>query len=388
MQKNHVLKNARLVLKDEVVKGSVCIADGVIQSVDTGVCSVANAIDLNGDYLLPGFVELHTDNLEQELEPRPGVFWPDPLASVFAHDAQMTTSGITTVLDAVSLGEYFDGPNRSKMMNMSIQALRRARATGLLKSDHKLHLRCEFSDPKAVDLLIPHIDEEVLLLVSLMDHTPGQRQFTNTDKYREYYEQKWTDEEFAELSENLIKTQQRCAEANRSQIVALCHERNIPLASHDDTTPEHIHQAVKERVAISEFPTTEKAAALARQNSISIVMGGPNIVRGGSHSGNVAAGDLANIGLLDILSSDYVPGSLASGAFYLHEKHGYTLPQAVATISRNPAQAVGLNDRGEIKQGLRADLVRVREVESVPAVLQTWSVGTTQPAETAAKTAA
>lgn len=385
---NLILKNARLVLADEIVKGSVKVTGGVIESVDSGPCSVTSAVDLDGDFLLPGFVELHTDNLEQELEPRPGVFWPDPLASVLAHDATMVGAGITTVLDAVSLGEYFDGPSRVKMMHMSIQALSRARATGILKADHRLHLRCEYSDYKVMDMLLPNIDDPVLMLVSLMDHTPGQRQFTNTDNYRRYYKKGWSDEEFATIEKRLLATQAACAAEHRQRIVSLCHERNIPIASHDDTTPEHISQAVDERIAISEFPTTLEAATLAREANIRIVMGGPNVVRGGSHSGNVAASELAEQGLLDILSSDYVPGSLVSGAFTLHRTLGVSLPEAVAMISLNPASAVGLTDRGQIAPGLRADMIRVREIESVPAVLQTWAVGTPTPLEITEKNAA
>ncbi len=386
---NQIIKNARIVLKDEVVRGSVQFSGGIIQSVDTGVCNVTNAIDFEDDYLLPGFVELHTDNLEKELEPRPGVFWPDPLSAVVAHDAQMISAGITTVLDAVSLGEYHDGPNRSKMMGMSIKALQKARNTGVLRADHKLHLRCEYPDPKVLDMLTPHIDDDELLLVSLMDHTPGQRQWMNTDVYRRHHQsQGWSDEEFAELSRKMIATQQQYAAHNREQIVSLCHARSIPLASHDDTIPEHIEQAIQERIAISEFPTTRVAAALAREAGVCIVMGGPNVVRGGSHSGNVSAGELAAEGLLDVLSSDYVPGSLVSGVFRLHRELSMSLPEAVVTISRNPAKAVGLVDRGEIREGLRADIVRVREVESVPIVLQAWSVGKKNKSEITAKNAA
>ena len=383
-----ILKNARMVLRDEIVTGSVKIADGVIQSVDLGPCNATNALDLENDLLLPGFVELHTDNLEQELEPRPGVFWPDPIGAVLAHDNTMAGAGVTTVLDAVSLGEYHDGPNRSEMMRLSLRALARARATGVLKADHKLHLRCEFSDPKVMDMLLPHIDDPVLMLVSLMDHTPGQRQFTDTDKYRKYYKKGWSDEEFAEIEKRLRATQQACAADNRERIVTLCRERHLPMASHDDTLAEHISQAVAEGIAISEFPTTLEAARLAREAGIGIVMGGPNLVRGGSHSGNVSARDLAEAGLLDIISSDYVPGSLVAGAFAMHRDLDFSLPEAVARISANPARAVGLTDRGAIACGLRADLVRVREIEGVPAVLRTWAVGCAGPLEIPAKNAA
>lgn len=383
-----IIKNARILLRDEIVTGSIKVTNGVITSICQGPCNVTNAVDCNGDYLMPGFVELHTDNLEQELEPRPGVFWPDPLTSVMAHDAQMISAGITTVLDAVSLGEYHDGPSRTKILDMSIQALRKTRRTGVLKADHKLHLRCEYSDPKVLEMLAPHIDDDVLMLVSLMDHTPGQRQFTDTDMYRRYYQKGWSDEEFNAIAQKLRATQATYATDNRKAIVDLCHQRSMPIASHDDTTPEHIAQAVQEHIAIAEFPTTREAAELARKAGIMIVMGGPNVVRGGSHSGNVAARELAEAGLLDILSSDYVPGSLASAAFALHRELDIPLTECVAKISLNPAQAIGLSDRGEIRTGHRADMVRVREFDGIPAVLQTWSVGTMDTHEVSTKNAA
>ncbi|CCH47914.1 alpha-D-ribose 1-methylphosphonate 5-triphosphate diphosphatase [Pseudodesulfovibrio piezophilus] len=370
---NLIIKNARIVLRDEIVTGALRVCNGIIDAIDTGPCSHKSAVDFNGDYLLPGFVELHTDNLEQQLEPRPGVFWPDPLSAVLAHDAHMFTAGITTVFDAVSLGEYHDGPKRTQILDMSIHALNKARSTGILKSDHKLHLRCEYSDPKVMDFLSPHINDPVLMLVSLMDHTPGQRQFTDTDVYRKYYKQGWSDKEFDEVSQRLITTQRSCAEGNRQMIVELCQQRALPLASHDDTLAVHITQAKMEKVTLSEFPTTLLAASLARKAGIKIVMGGPNVVRGSSHSGNVSARQLAAEGLLDILSSDYVPTSLISGAFTLNREMDIPLHQAIALISLNPAQVTGLHDRGEIALGKRADLVRAREVENIPAVLQTWS---------------
>lgn len=385
---NHTIKNARIVLRDEIITGSVRVTDGVIESIDSGFSSAPDAIDFAGDYLLPGFVELHTDNLEQELEPRPGVFWPDTLASVLAHDATMIGAGITTVLDAVALGEYFDGPCRTRMLDMSLKSLRKARATGFLKADHKLHLRCEYADPKVMELLTPNIDEDVLMLISLMDHTPGQRQFRDTDKYRTYFKKGWSDEEYAQIEERLIATQAQCAARHRQQIVEMCHARNIPIASHDDTTPDHIDQAVRERIAISEFPTTREAASLARKAGISIIMGGPNVVRDGSHSGNVAARELAAQGLLDIISSDYVPGSLVSAAFALYHHLGISLPECVAKISANPAAAIGLTDRGEIRIGMRGDMVRVREIDTVPVVLRTWATGMSPSSEITEKSAA
>jgi alpha-D-ribose 1-methylphosphonate 5-triphosphate diphosphatase len=158
--------------------------------------------------------------------------------------------------------------------------------------------------------------------------------------------------------------QARYAEPHRAYFVDYCRAQGIALASHDDTTPEHVAQAHADGASMSEFPTTLAAARAARERGLAIVMGGPNVVRGGSHSGNVAAAELAREGLLDILSSDYVPGSLLSAALRLVDEGITDWPRAVATISREPARATGLADRGEIAPGLRADLIRVRVVDT------------------------
>jgi alpha-D-ribose 1-methylphosphonate 5-triphosphate diphosphatase len=162
---------------------------------------------------------------------------------------------------------------------------------------------------------------------------------------------------------------------NRRHFVQYARERGIPLASHDDTRLEHVEQAHAEGAAISEFPTRVEAARAAKARGLSTVMGAPNVVRGGSHSGNVAAAELARLGLLDSLSSDYVPASLMLAAFRLVPEAGFTIPQAVATVSLNPARAAGLLDRGEIAPGLRADLVQVRMVGEQPIVRAVWREG-------------
>ena len=217
-----------------------------------------------------------------------------------------------------------------------------------------------------------------LKLVSLMDHTPGQRQWTDLNAYRVQVAGRhgWCDEKVDAMLKIFSDRQQRFASQNREKIRHLCHDnaQAIPLATHDDTTPEHVSEGVRDGVSISEFPTTLIAAQCAREKGLAIVMGAPNCVRGGSHSGNVAASELARHGLLDILSSDYVPASLLHGAFLLQE-HGYSLPQAIATVSRTPAQKIGMTDRGEIAVGLRADFLRVRMFQGVPAIIGVWKQG-------------
>jgi alpha-D-ribose 1-methylphosphonate 5-triphosphate diphosphatase len=228
-----------------------------------------------------------------------------------------------------------------------------------------------------LEVVAPFLNDPSVRLVSLMDHTPGQRQWMDVEKFRVYTQrnQRWSDAYLAEVVRERQAMQARNATRNREGLLALCRDRRVPLASHDDTTPEHIREATEQGISISEFPTTVAAALAAREAGLGIVMGAPNLVRGGSHSGNVSALTLARDDLLDCLSSDYVPHALLYGAFLLRDQAGWTLPKAVAAVSANPARLIGLDDRGALAAGKRADLVRVREVQGVPVPLATWREG-------------
>lgn len=358
------LANARLVLPGEVVSGSLQVQDGCITAMDHGSGVPTGAVDLQGDFLLPGLVEIHTDNFERHLMPRPKVQWAE-LPALLAHDAEIAAAGITTVFDALGVGEADTESLRGTSWNGVISTLDNCMRHDLLRADHLFHIRCELPAPNTIDLFEPFVDHPLVRLISLMDHTPGQRQWENIDHARVYYIGKkgWSEDKFVRKVAEAAEMQQRYALPHRQHFVSYARQRGIALASHDDTTLAHVEQAHAEGVSVCEFPTTELAARAARERGMATVMGGPNVVRGGSHSGNVAASHLASLGLLDILSSDYVPGSLLSAALQLVDEGHMTLPQAVATVSRNPARSVGLNDRGEIAIGLRADLVQVRVVE-------------------------
>jgi alpha-D-ribose 1-methylphosphonate 5-triphosphate diphosphatase len=255
--------------------------------------------------------------------------------------------------------------------------MRAAQEAGLLRSEHFLHMRCEVSTEWVLRDFEPFAADPMVRLVSLMDHTPGQRQFVRVEKYREYNQGKYglSDVQMDELIEKRLADQARYGERHRAAIVALCQKRGLTLASHDDATAAHVEEAVAEGIAVAEFPTTLEAARAARGYGLAIVAGAPNLVCGGSHSGNVSAAELAAHGLLDVLSSDYVPASALHGAFLLHVRHGVPLPAAVAAVSLTPAQRVGLDDRGEIAPGKRADLIRARAVDDVAVVGAVWREG-------------
>jgi len=372
-----VLGNARIVTADREFVGTVVIENGVIASIEAANTLALGAEDWAGDWLLPGLVELHTDNLEKHLSPRPGVLW-DAHSAMLVHDAQCAAAGITTVLDSVVIGDLDKGGPRALTQHSSIKALHECRDEGLMRVEHLLHLRCEVSAHDILAVYQQYATDPLVKLVSVMDHTPGQRQWRDLRSYRRYAErnQGFTDASFAAMIAQRQADQLAYAVPHRQAIVQACKARGLPLASHDDTLLSDVQQAVEEGVSLSEFPTTLVAAQAARAAGMAIIMGGPNMVKGGSHSGNISAAELARHDLLDIFSSDYVPSSLLLATFMLSQIEHWSLAKAVRTVTCNPARAIGLNDRGEIAVGQRADLLRVRmNRAAMPTVLQTWLAG-------------
>ena len=376
-QPDCVLTNARIVLADRViVAGWLALHHGVIADVGEGAAPERGE-DLQGDLLLPGLVELHTDHLEAHFAPRPKVQW-DPVAAVVSFDGQLATSGITTVLDSLRVWTEEGVEEVDGQAETLAGAIAQARAARMLRVDHFLHLRCEVPMPTVVAEATPLIGRSDVRLASLMDHTPGQRQFRDERKLRDYYRGKkggLTDAELDVLFRKRVEHQVAHAAGNYRQLVALAQAHGVPLASHDDTTLDHVADAVRDRVAIAEFPTTVEAAEALHAAGIRVLMGAPNLVRGGSHAGNVATADLARAGVLDVMSSDYMPASLLMAALRLPAVSAIDLAAAVRTVTKTPAEAVGLADRGEIAVGKRADLIRVRIAGDVPVVRATWQRG-------------
>jgi alpha-D-ribose 1-methylphosphonate 5-triphosphate diphosphatase len=369
-----VLTNARVVLRDRVISGTVITQDDRIVDVSEGRSHLSSAFDCEGDYLIPGLIELHTDNLERHVMPRPGAFWPCD-AAVLGHDREIAAAGITTVFNALCVGEVHSRAARVELLNEMSDAIEEQQAAGALKADHFFHWRCEVSYSGMVDLLEPLMGYKRLRLLSVMDHTPGQRQFTDLAKYKEYYSGKFgmTEEELAEFIALREADQRQYSARNRAAVVRFAKQRGLVLASHDDATTAHVEEAVADGMSIAEFPTTFESAQASHGSGLAVLMGAPNVVRGMSHSGNVSARELGQRGVLDILSSDYVPGSLLYGALLLEQSaERTTLPQSIATVTHNPAKAVGLDDRGEIAPGLRADLVRYRATKKAPIILDVW----------------
>ena len=375
---DRIFANARIVLADRVIElGWLAMSRGKIVEFGEGH-PPERGDDLHGDLLMPGLVELHTDHLEAHYAPRPKVHW-DPVAAVVSFDGQLATSGITTVLDSLRVWTEEGAEEIDGQAGTLACAIAQARDASLLRVEHFLHLRCEVPMPSVVEEAAQLIGRSDVRLASLMDHTPGQRQFRDEGKLRDYYRGKkggLTDAQLDALFAKRIEYQAAYAAENYRRLVDLARDHDTPLASHDDTTLEHVGDAVRDRVAIAEFPTTMEAAEALHAAGVRVMMGAPNLVRGGSHAGNIATADLAEAGVLDVLSSDYMPASLLMAALRLPKAvPGIDLAAAIRTVTKTPAEAVSLYDRGEIAVGKRADLIRVHVARDVPMVRSTWQRG-------------
>lgn len=370
------LANATLVLEDHVMTGSLHIAGGRIAAVVEGDAVPVGAVDCAGDLVVPGLVELHTDNLERHLEPRPKVKLPH-IPAILAHDGELASAGITTVFDALRTGSIArkGEPYRryARAVASEILSLRDADA---LRVRHLIHLRAEVCSETLLEELAEFGPDDRVGLVSLMDHTPGQRQFRDRDQLRTYYTGKYrlSDAEFEEMVIARTALGARVRDRHEAGAISEAARLGATLASHDDTTAEQVGKSVSQGIRLAEFPTTFEAAEACREKGIRIVMGAPNLVRGGSHSGNVSAGELAEAGLLDVMSSDYVPSLLLASAFQLARLWN-DLPRAIRTVSTNPSDATGLTDRGRLAEGCLGDMLRLSMLGETPVIRAVWRGG-------------
>ncbi|MCX2722274.1 alpha-D-ribose 1-methylphosphonate 5-triphosphate diphosphatase [Roseibium salinum] len=372
-----VLKNARIVLGREVISGHAAFSNGVIVGVDTGAAPQAGE-DLGGDYLLPGLVDIHTDHFEKHVFPRAHVRW-DPLRAAMAHDAQIIGSGITTVFDSLCVGATIKNPERREILGPMIDALETAQAAGMLRAEHLVHLRCEITDPDTAPLAEENIGRDIVRMISVMEHLPGRRQSKNI---KAYIERRMADSGFSRSvvekeTQELLNRSDEVSRIVRPAVVSLAHAHHLPLLSHDDTELHHIDEATAEGIVVSEFPCTPEAARKAKEHGMHVVGGAPNILRGGSQSGNVAVSDLMAENLVDILASDYVPRSMLDSAFMIAADEAFTadLAEAVRMVTKTPAEVAGLADRGEIAEGKRADLLQVGLFNGHPFVKRAWRAG-------------
>lgn len=376
MTEELILANATLVLPGETRIGSLKVVDGAIADISDGTAVSAGAVDCGGDCICPGLVELHTDNLERHIQPRPSVDWPHASA-IIAHDAELAGTGITTVFDAMRVGSIKRKESRyGAYARQLANELLELRGQNALKISHFLHLRAEVCSDSLVEELDEFGEADRVGLVSLMDHTPGQRQFRDISKLEAYVKGKhgFDDAGFQAHVAHLKSLRDTYGDLHEAEAVKAARRFGAVLASHDDTTAEQVAVSAGHGIQLAEFPTTVEAARACHAHGIKVMMGAPNLIRGGSHSGNVAAHELAELELLDIISSDYVPAALLVSAVRLGELWG-DMARGLGTVTHAPADAVALADRGRLEIGKRADLLRFRLIGGAPVLRGVWSRG-------------
>jgi len=352
------LSNFRVVLADRVLpQGSVRVEGDRIAEIDTAPRRGAD-IDGGGLLLMPGFVDMHGDMIEREVEPRPGVRMPLELG-LRDLDRRLIVGGVTTAYAAVSF-QPSSAYGHVRSFDHSMAMLRELAAMrGGLACDHRVHARFEVTFPDALSVVEELIADGIVDLVSLTDHTPGQGQYRDLERYAAYLARNRgiSAEEAEVVMRDRIAEYSRGAEnltATLKRVSDLCAAKGLPLASHDDDTPEKVALMAGLGAVISEFPVSLDAARAARDAGLLTAMGAPNALRGQSYSGNLSARDAWEAGVLDMLAADYHPSAMLPAVLALGEGD---LPAAVRLVTRNPARALGLSDRGEIAPGLAADLV-------------------------------
>lgn len=376
MSHSTLINHAKLILPDEVVEdGSLLIEDGVIASVCPANPTADRHIDAQGRILMPGMIDLHSDAIESEIEPRPGVMLPTPFA-IQQIDRRSASLGLTTVYHSLSFSGRELGLRNDGLAADVARSIKQFAKEAHACIDNRVHARYEVTNDAAISVLKKLLAEDVLSLLSLMDHTPGQGQFQSMESYHNYLAKRYaydTEQLGTVIAEKLTAADGAWDRA--SQLIETAVDHGVALASHDDDSAGRVQMMIDLGVKLCEFPINPEAGQAIKAAGQHALVGSPNVFRGGSQSSGMKALDAIDAGYADCLCSDYVPSTMLPAVWCVQRELGYTLPQAVALVTRNPAEAAGLDDLGWIAPGMRADLLLVREDRPYPCVTNTWSHG-------------
>jgi alpha-D-ribose 1-methylphosphonate 5-triphosphate diphosphatase len=368
-----------IVLPDRVAQADVFVENGIIVAIDlssvaSGKPAQANGknqvLDAEGAWVLPGLIDIHCDAIEKEVEPRPNTLFPMDMAFL-QFERKLAGHGITTMLHSLSLGVGLSlrGENLVAELVDLIVSMRQDRA--MIR--HGVHLRYEVSHLTGFDLAQKLISDGLVDYLSLMDHSPGQGQYHQPEAFERYVmkNQGVGLDEVSRIVEELEKRRKRVDWSKLKSLTAEARKHGIAVASHDDDNAAAVDRSLGFGATVSEFPLSLETATYAHGRGMGVCVGAPNIVRGGSHDGNLKAVEAIKSGAADILCSDYHPASLLHAVFAL-ETEGLSLSEAVAMATLHPAKALGRADEiGSIEPGKRADLIVVRKVRNNPLVQTT-----------------
>ncbi|GAA1828762.1 alpha-D-ribose 1-methylphosphonate 5-triphosphate diphosphatase [Agromyces salentinus] len=380
---DYVLGHVTAVLPDSVIDDArVVVRSGRIVEVSRHPSGSRSDVDGRGAICLPGIVDVHGDALARELRPRPGASVPVGFA-LASLEGRLGAAGITTAFHGIAyqarsaVGLPIGSPGAEELVaDLELHA-------AVPRVLHRLDVRCPDGVAAFEARLASRPDE--VLVVSHEDHTPGQGQYADPATMQRWLmEGERLDE--AEAAAHVewwrASRDERIAlrDATLDRLGELARAGRIRLFGHDPETREDVDGLAARGAAVAEFPTTRAAAERARELGLLVVAGAPNVLRGGSHAGNVSAGELVDAGLVDALASDYLPSAQLAAAFMLARAGRCTLARAVELITAGPAKAVGLDDRGSLRAGQRADLVLVDADGPWPHVIATMRTPDDAPA--------
>ena len=368
------LTHCRLITTNAVIDdAAVLIEDGYIVAINPEFTNNVESISLNGQYLLPGLVDLHCDAIEKEIEPRPNAFFPMDFA-IAQIDRNNAAVGITTPFHAISFAYEEFGLRNNEKAAQIVRSLHNYQPQALV--NNRVHCRYEITDPTGLPILLNLLQSDDIHLISFMDHTPGQGQFKNVQAYQDYLARAYN-KSATEVEAIALKKIDQGADALErvKTLISKALSLGVQVASLDDDSPERIASMQVLGIHLSEFPINLETAQAAKKAGLQTIFGAPNLLRGQSQSGSMKAIDAIKHQVGDILCADYSPASLLAAAFRIPELLGWSLPDAIALVTHNPAQAVNLSDRGEIATGKRADLIVVQCPHGFPQVTTTWVGG-------------
>ena len=368
--------NAQIILPEKVVKGHILIEGHRISEVaESGFPKVkcypdVTMIDAEDCYVMPGMIDLHSDAIEKEIQPRPNTLFPIDM-SFYELEKKLAVSGITTMYHSLTLSDEWGVRNIDMVINIINNINRLKRTRSMIK--HKIHLRYEVTFLAGVSALESLIRDKSIDFMSYMDHTPGQGQFKDAEALKNFTMQSYGKKE-EEVDTFLDKTIENLAMVDWFKLISLAKLANtlgIRLASHDDDTREKIETLLECEGVLSEFPINVETAIYAKSRDIHVCVGAPNIIRGKSHSNNMRAIDAIANNAADIVCSDYLPSAMLPAVFYL-TREGIKLTEAVKMVTLNPAKALGIDSEvGTVEVGKCADLIFVEMHQDYPILRKT-----------------
>ncbi|RXJ70313.1 alpha-D-ribose 1-methylphosphonate 5-triphosphate diphosphatase [Halarcobacter ebronensis] len=364
-----ILRSTNVLIDEKFIPADLVIQGEFIQRVDEyGANKIA--VDLGDKKIVPGIVDLHSDAIEKEIEPRPNATFPVELA-ISELDKKLSMAGVTTMFHAIGFEE---NPKKRRSIELAIHQIEEIfhaneKHLGL---DNFVHARFELSSSEAVEPIKEVINKGMVKLVSLMDHSPGQGQFKNLETFKAFYGKHYglDDEDIkAVIDKKMNKNEEKI-----NELISFVNAKGITLLSHDDDCMQKLDGLLKLGVKISEFPLSLEVAKYAVDKGIATGMGAPNIVRGGSQSGNIAAIDLVKEGVCKYLCSDYHPTSMLQAVYRMKKDANLDIAKGFSMITSTPAKYANLDDRGELKEGKRADIIVIDDT-NIPKVILTIKDG-------------